>query len=76
MMTLKNRTKEELEALRNAAPIMEEITYKVMLAHFEKQVKQNPTEYNKSVYTLVIDREIWNELRHFQALNHTTPATT
>jgi len=75
-MTLKNRTKEELEALRNAAPIMEEITYKVMLAHFEKQVKQNPTEYNKSVYTLVRDREIWNELRHFQALNHTTPATT
>ena len=76
MMTLKNRTKEELEALRNAAPIIEEITYKVMLAHFEKQVKQNPTEYNKSLYTLKRNREIWNELRHFQAQNHTTPATT
>ena len=75
-MPLRKHTKEELEALINAAPIIEEITYKVMLAHFEKQVKQNPTEYNKSVYTLVRDREIWNELRHFQALNHTTPATT
>jgi len=75
-MPLRKHTKEELEALRNVAPIIEEITYKVMLAHFEKQVKQNPTEYNKSVYTLVRDREIWNELRHFQALNHTTPATT
>jgi hypothetical protein len=55
---------------------MEEITYKVMLAHFEKQVKQNPTEYNKSVYTLIRNREIWKEIRHSQAPNHTTPATT
>lgn len=75
-MTLRNCTKEELEALRNAAPIIEEITYKVMLAHFERQVKQNPTEYNKSVYTLIRNREIWNEIRHSQAPNHTTLATT
>jgi hypothetical protein len=75
-MPLRSRTKEELEALRNAAPIIEEITYKVVLNHFKKQVKQNPTNYNKSVYALIKDREIWNELRHLQDPNHTTPTTT
>jgi hypothetical protein len=74
-MPLRNRTKEELEALRNAAPILERITYQVMFAHFKKEAKQNPTELNKSIYAILENKQAWDEIRHLQAQNtkHNTP---
>jgi hypothetical protein len=68
-MNLKKRTKEEAECFKQLAPIMEKITYDVMLAYFKKQIQQNPTELNKSLYSLMEKKEIWNKIRDVQAQN-------
>jgi hypothetical protein len=68
-MRAEDFTKEEMKCLKEAASVLEKLTYEVMLNHFKREIEIQPSEHSKNIYSMIANKETWELLRDIQAQN-------
>jgi hypothetical protein len=66
-MPAKKYTENEMKTLKEAALIIERRTYDILLDHFKREIEIRPNKLNKSIYSLIANKENWELIRDLQA---------
>ncbi len=56
-----------MKTLKEAAVVIERLTYEIMLDHFKREIEKRPNKLNKNIYSLIANKENWELIRDLQA---------